>query len=160
MKRITRTRRLTPVEAAEQRTIRELVSAEFPKLDVSQKDTAIFLNGVEQNKEFHSFKIPTADERGGRKVGDYVKVCADSERFWVRITAVEPGFYTGVIDQDLVHSRKHGLNDGDVIRLVPDNIIGLLINAPAPKGYEQNPPVSGNMSRKCEHVNQAYTYIG
>ena len=64
-----------------------------------------------------TFAAPGQTELDSVVVGSSVKVCVERERFWVAVTAVEGDTVTGRINNDLVHTAKHGLRDGDSVTL-------------------------------------------
>jgi hypothetical protein len=47
------------------------------------------------------------------------------EGFWVRVTQRSGQFLTGIVDNPLVESRLHGLNQGDEITFNEDNILAV-----------------------------------
>lgn len=64
-------------------------------------------------------KIRVSIKRDGRVVG--------SESFWVRIDtkSTVPVSYAGAIDNDLVHTKHHGLKADDAVRFGPENVLAV-----------------------------------
>jgi len=92
--------------------------------------------------ELHSkFDALPYKKRFNLEVGDSAKVCAvfgkggrvTGERFWVIITAVEPGTgrYQGVVDNHLVNSDSHGLCFRDLISFEPRHIYDAVLKSEA-----------------------------
>lgn len=68
-----------------------------------------------------TFEVP--DARNSLRVGDYAKVCAGRERFWVRVKpSKKKGTLIGQINNDLVFTNEHGLKNEDFIRFLPRNV--------------------------------------
>jgi len=53
------------------------------------------------------------------RVTGYAKISVGGESFWVRDCTVENGVVTGIIDNDLLFSEKHGLNLHDKVHFKP-----------------------------------------
>jgi hypothetical protein len=62
-----------------------------------------------------TFQVPSPKELEALKAGDYVKVCAGRERFWVQITSRSGIHLYGNINNDLIFSSEHGLFDKDYV---------------------------------------------
>ena len=69
-----------------------------------------------------SFGLPNIEELKNLKAGDFVKVIASPERFWVEIDGKTEGGYIGKINNQLVMTEKHGHQYGDVIFVSTENI--------------------------------------
>jgi len=85
-----------------------------------------FVNAIEMHKQHpYSFSIPTSQDIAHLKIGDFVKICNDSERFWVIIQSIDikTGQMTGMIDNDLIGNP--GYDYGDVILFHRKNIYDL-----------------------------------
>jgi len=55
--------------------------------------------------------------------GSLVKVCAEGERFWVKILTTDGGRnFTGRVDNELVNTHDHNLQLGDFIELQAHHI--------------------------------------
>lgn len=73
-----------------------------------------------------TFKVPTAIELAKLKKGSYVKICAEGERFWVKVERILDDKIEGIIDNDLVHTNRHGLKCYDRVRFTSSNIYQIL----------------------------------
>lgn len=60
-----------------------------------------------------TFDVPAPEILAAIRPGTFVKVCAEPERFWVEVVAVEGDGIMGRVSNDLVHTARHGLRDGD-----------------------------------------------
>lgn len=86
-----------------------------------------FVNAQEMHDQHPStFYAPSQEELSSLEKGDYVKICAENERFWVQIREVNGSDIQGVIDNDLVNTHKHGLKDTDLITFHSDNVFQIL----------------------------------
>ena len=74
-----------------------------------------------------TFEIPSNDEIMAIRPGDFVKVCASGERFWVMIefTDFSAGKLYGRVDNDLVSTEFHGLKIGNNIEVNFHNIYAI-----------------------------------
>ncbi len=73
----------------------------------------VLANAVKINREFpESFTLPDAEEIRLLKQGDFVKVCHNSERFWVEIMVGEQNTFIGRIANVLV-SNLLGLGESE-----------------------------------------------
>lgn len=52
-----------------------------------------------------SFDAPKMDELQNLTAGDLVKICRNSERFWVIVTDSSGGFITGLVNNHLISNR-------------------------------------------------------
>lgn len=73
-----------------------------------------------------TFKVPTATVLATVKKGSYVKICAEEERFWVKIERILDDKIEGVIDNNLVRTKSHGLKCYDRVRFTSSNIYQIL----------------------------------
>jgi len=64
-------------------------------------------------KHPNTFPIPTDVELRRIVPNQFVKVCANNERFWVKVINRFDDWITGEVDH--VATKEHGLKDGDVI---------------------------------------------
>lgn len=88
-----------------------------------------FLNAVDMNKQNpDSFFIPSDEEIDEVSIGDFLKVCACHERFWVKVHNMYAGEFTCIVDNDLVFTEAHGINYKDVVTVKRHNIMGILQN--------------------------------
>jgi hypothetical protein len=70
-----------------------------------------------------TFDAPSKVALNRIKVGDYVKVCANNkERFWVQVTHIDGQNLTGVVNNDLVETKHHGLSCNDIVEFAKCNI--------------------------------------
>ena len=67
---------------------------------------------------------PSLKQLEALKVGDYVKLLDNNERFWVKIVSIDSGVFKGTVNTDLVN--WHAFKDGDVITFKGSDIIGLV----------------------------------
>ena len=59
-----------------------------------------------------TFEAPTEDELKNLKLGQYVKLCHNEERFWVEIVEFGVGDrVSGIIDNDLVNEQPFDYDD-------------------------------------------------
>jgi len=87
-----------------------------------------FVNAVAMAKAHpDTFDVPPRSKREGVRMGQLVKVCCCEERFWVEVTGALrlKKIYTGRIDNDLVHTDRHGLSYDDLVMFCPDNIYAI-----------------------------------
>lgn len=70
------------------------------------------------------FFIPTLKRRQSVVVGEYVKVCRNSERFWLRVTQVKNGSYTGVVSNELLLNPD--LREGEALQFGPEHIYDII----------------------------------
>lgn len=73
-----------------------------------------------------TFYAPTREELNRITPGDFVKVCAFQERFWVEVKSVKDGQITARIDNDLITPH---LRYDQIISFRPENVYNIL---PAP----------------------------
>lgn len=64
-------------------------------------------------KHPRTFELPSKDAVADLDVGDFAKVAADGERFWVQVTKRDGSKFQGVVDNDLIATERHGLQIGD-----------------------------------------------
>lgn len=70
-----------------------------------------------------TFEAPTASALQRLRVGNWVKVCVNRERFWCVVTDINEGIVTGRIDNDLL---QDSLQCGDIIQFPTDCIYDIL----------------------------------
>jgi hypothetical protein len=82
------------------------------------------------NKNPNTFWIPSQEEINNLRVGNYVKICENKERFWVELTLVDldGGKLVGRVDNDLVHS--HSFKYNDIIKFEKKNVMGIMTAPP------------------------------
>ncbi len=70
-----------------------------------------------------TFWVPDLDDLLTKvKPGSLVKVCVSDERFWCIVNSIEDAKITATIDNDLLNTDMHGLNFGDIITFIHENI--------------------------------------
>lgn len=62
-----------------------------------------------------TFDAPTPDDLLVLKVGDHVKICCGSERFWLEVLELTPDDKVGKVDNQLFFTSEHGYVYGDLI---------------------------------------------
>lgn len=67
---------------------------------------------------------PTSEELDSVRVGFYVKLIRQHERFWVKVDSLDP--LNGTINNDLLLTDDHGLRNGDLIAFDRGEIIQIL----------------------------------
>lgn len=82
-----------------------------------------FMDAQQMHQDFPElFKVPSQEKLDKLAPGDLVKICADEERFWVRVKTVEAEKVTGIIYSDLVLTGYHGLKANDEIEFLKKHI--------------------------------------
>lgn len=99
------------------------------------------INGLQRNREHpRTFIIPDQASVDAIVPGRHVKVglefdpahnrqfdfMCEAEKFWVEVVAVEGAQFVGRVDNDLVHSKQHGVQYGDLIEFHRENILAIL----------------------------------
>lgn len=59
-----------------------------------------------------TFTVPSEMDLASLKTGDYVKVCRNSERFWVEIVTAEPRLIYGIVTNRLIDPDNEDLIQG------------------------------------------------
>ena len=81
-----------------------------------------FVNAQEmQNRYPGMFKAPSAAELAAIKQGDFIKVCRNDERFWIRVIGADRKTVTGTIDNHLDRN--------------PDLLLGLIVTVDKDRVY-------------------------
>ena len=63
------------------------------------KDSLEFVDAVQMNKENpDTFEIPSTRDIEALKPGDFVKVCAEDERFWVIVNSIKGNDVIGTVN--------------------------------------------------------------
>jgi len=141
-----------------ERPLGQVVTAANPKKRI-EKPKQGFVDAQRMAKKHPgTFEVPTDERLKALKPGDFVKVNAKpGERFWVKLDTVKGATLTGVIDNDLVYTDKHGLKMGDRVKFQRRNaydvltedqtqrgLLGSLFANPCPAcGRARNPAGSG-----------------
>lgn len=75
----------------------------------------------------NTFEVPSNEEINQIEEGDYVKVCTAGERFWCQVVYVhkEAAEIYAIIDNDLINTEEHDLNNGDGIIIKSENIYAI-----------------------------------
>lgn len=74
-----------------------------------------------------TFDTPTQQTIKNLLPGDFVKVCAAGERFWVKLQTIDGSTLRGSVSNDLV--LCHGLNHGDNVTLEARHIYAVMKGA-------------------------------
>jgi len=78
-----------------------------------------------RNKQYpKTFLLPSLRQLNALKVGDFAKVIAPGERFWVIIRSRKGNDFVGEIDSILI-GDLHKLKHGDLIAFKRDNICAI-----------------------------------
>jgi len=141
-----------------ERPLGQVVTAANPKKRI-KKPKQGFVDAQRMAKKHPgTFEVPTDERLKALKPGDFVKVNAKpGERFWVKLDTVKGATLTGVIDNELVYTDKHGLKMGDRVKFQRRNaydvltedqtkrgLLGSLFANPCPAcGRATNPAGSG-----------------
>lgn len=81
------------------------------------------MDAQKMHEEFPELlKVPSQDKLDKLTEGDLVKICANEERFWVRVKSVEGDKVTGIIYSDMVLTGYHGLKANDEIQFEKKHI--------------------------------------
>lgn len=94
------------------------------------------LTDAQEMKVLHpdTFYAPSEEELSMLRVGDTVKICAESskpkeddcsERFWVEITEIHDQNCVGRIDNDLVNTDLHGLDCDDLVHFTKRHVYNI-----------------------------------
>jgi hypothetical protein len=70
-----------------------------------------------------TFEVPSAKQLTELKVGDFVKINANHERFWVKLTRVNGKKLEGVVDNKLI---QRGLKLGQKVRFETKHIYSVM----------------------------------
>jgi hypothetical protein len=82
-----------------------------------------------------TFRVLPPKERASVRPGRLVKIGVEftpvndgsrtiaGERFWVRVTSRAKKFYTGIVDNDLLFTARHGIGSHDFVRFGAWNIL-------------------------------------
>jgi hypothetical protein len=71
-----------------------------------------------------TFDVPSDAELDTIKIGDIVKICDGSERFWVIIILIEDGKLVGAINNVLVGDKPYKF--GDLIEFEKKNVYSFI----------------------------------
>lgn len=86
-----------------------------------------FENAQENAIKFpNTFQAPSEAELKEIKVKDFVKVCIGGERFWTIVEAIEGDSIKGIVNNDLVFTRIHGLKDTDPVVFKMENVYAIM----------------------------------
>lgn len=90
------------------------------------------IDGVARNaRNPRTFEVPDYDEIGRVHRGDSVKIGLEApgvagERFWVTVTDIQDRSFKGVVDNDLLHPYRWGVNYGDEIEFEDRHVLSIL----------------------------------
>lgn len=73
-----------------------------------------------------TFEAPDQEELDKLRIGDSVKINAANERFWVTITNITKDAIMAVVDNDLVLTEKHGLSQGDFVKIQREHVYSIM----------------------------------
>lgn len=74
-----------------------------------------------------TFLAPTIRELRSVKVGSFVKICAGRERFWVIVYEINGDNLRGVINNELLCTKEHGLGFESVVHFELKNVYQTLL---------------------------------
>ena len=85
----------------------------------------MLLDGRAMKNAFpHSFSLPSAEQLASITPGTFLKVCANDERFWVCVLAVDGDTIDGRIDNEMIRPLNRAMfKCGDAIRLHPRHVL-------------------------------------
>lgn len=72
-----------------------------------------------------TFQRASEAELSELKPTDFVKVCANPERFWIQITEVSGVLLKGRVDNDLISTDKHGYEYEDEVIIHIDHVYNI-----------------------------------
>lgn len=112
-----------------------------------------------------SFQCPLPAEIAQLKVDAHVKICivdesitdlnrTYAERFWVRITALDPKRIVGVVDNDLVFLPPSFIKLGDVVALQRRHILNIYDAQAAKEAQAHARKAMGNIGMVIAGMNQ------
>lgn len=73
-----------------------------------------------------TFQVPDDADLKAIFPGQYVKICTDSERFWVEVTERTGDVLTGRVDNDLIRTDEHGHKCNDLVEFEICNIYAIM----------------------------------
>lgn len=76
-----------------------------------------------------TFEVPEPERLAALRAGDFVKVCASNERFWVVLTARYGDGLVGKVNNDLIWTDDHGLSCDDEVRFTTDHVYDVITAA-------------------------------
>ena len=82
-----------------------------------------FINARKMSRENpEKFYFPSEEELNQIRVGVLIKVCPDYERFWAIVNDVDGDDIYCTVDNDLISTKEHGYECGDLIVVSKDNV--------------------------------------
>lgn len=88
-----------------------------------QENKTIFENANALHLKYpDKFEIPSPEQIKALKVGNFVKICASGERFWVKLTEINEGKYTAIVVNELLYTDIHGIKINDKIEFETKHI--------------------------------------
>jgi len=90
-------------------------------MEEEYKEQLNLVNAQEMAREHpNTFRVPSEEEvLDFIEAGDYVKLCVDEEKFWVKVTQVSVDNLKGTVDSQLINTPR---DVGDEIEFHKDNI--------------------------------------
>ena len=76
-------------------------------------------------KHRNTFEVPSDAELAALRPGDYVKVCAGRERFWVEVDEFDGATIHATVASALVLTSEHGLKSGDALAFEPRHVLSV-----------------------------------
>lgn len=87
---------------------------------------AVFVNAQKEALKYpDSFEAPSREELSEVRVGSFVKVCTEGERFWAIVKDVSGQAVKAEVNNDLIRTPVHGLSCGDEIEFDLDDIYAI-----------------------------------
>lgn len=97
------------------------------------KPTEMFVDAQEMAIKYPTtFQAPDSVDLENIHPGDYVKVCALRERFWVEVSKVDGDLIEGRVDNDLVCSDEHGLVCDQMIQFEKRHVYSITLSDDEP----------------------------
>ncbi len=91
------------------------------------KENGLFVDAQEMAKQHPAtFEVPHQKELDEIRCDDFVKICAASERFWVRVTSVTGDHIEGIVDNVLICSDEHNLFFGQKVRFFKHHVYTIM----------------------------------
>jgi hypothetical protein len=86
------------------------------RLMVPAEVDAIFVDAQAMHKKHpDTFEAPSMEDIRKIKPGNWVKVSAGNERFWIKVLDRKMFTIIGQVDNELINTGEHGLRLGDIV---------------------------------------------
>jgi len=83
-----------------------------------------FINAQEMAKKYpDTFEAPSMEELAQIKQNDFIKVCLNDERFWVKVIEADEDEIRGEVDNHLFESQP--FNIGDIIACKKEHVYAI-----------------------------------